>query len=268
MADSFVNVMKYFLTPGSAFFLLIVVTVGLVMLNLRWTRRVGRWWLIVLVVGYWLMTLPVVCDWLGGTVPRWISPPITSREASQAIVVLSAGVSRVFDTAGMTTVPDEQTGLNAIDAARLYERVGPIPVIASGGCLDPTNESPESMTVRELLVAHGVPMDRIIEESASQNTQEQAVFVAAILRTHGWHSVLLVTSPVHLLRARGAFAALGVEVIPAPASFHSDVWEFNRRWTPMPQALTSSEESMYDYLGYFYYWARGWLHAPPKTPAR
>lgn len=270
MADSFVNVMKYFLTPGSAFFLLIVVTVGLALLSLRRTRRVGTWWLIVFVLGYWLLSLPVMCDWLGGTLPRWLSPTGGSPAAPQAIVVLSAGVSRVGDSSitEATMIPDDQTALNAIAGARLYKRTGSMPIIASGGCFDCTIERPESEAVRQILIAHGVPADRIIEESRSNTTHEQAQFVSAILQAHGWNCVFLVTSPVHLLRARASFTALGINAMAAPAAFHTGLTEFSYRWRPTPDALTSSEESMYDYLGYFYYWARGWLRAPSQSTTR
>lgn len=269
MAASFVSAAKYFLTPGSAFFLLATVTLGLAMLRFPGTRRAGRWWLVVLVLSYWLLSLPVVCDWLGGTVPRWLSPPVTSSTKPQAIVVLSAGVSRYAYSSitDATVVPLEQTALNAMAGARLYGQVGPLPVIASGGCFDCTIEQPESVTVRQILVTYGVPADRIIEESRSETTHEQAQFVSTILRAHGWHAVLLVTSPVHLLRARASFMALGIDALPAPASFHSGLTEFSSRWTPIPDALKSSEQSMYDYLGYFYYWGRGWLRAPTAIAA-
>lgn len=269
MAASFVSVAKTFLTPGSAFFLLAAATLGLAMLRFRWTKVAGRWWLIAVVLGYWLLSLPVVCDWLGGTVPRWLSPPVTSAANPQAVVVLSAGVSRYGYTniTDATMVPLEQTALNAIAGAHLYTRVGPLPVIASGGCFDCTIEQPESVAVRQILITYGVPSDRIIEEPRSQTTHEQAQLVTAILRAHGWHAVWLVTSPVHLLRARGSFMALGIDAVPAPASFHSGLTEFSYRWTPIPDALTSSEQSMYDYLGYFYYWARGWLRAPTAIAA-
>jgi uncharacterized SAM-binding protein YcdF (DUF218 family) len=107
-----------------------------------------------------------------------------------------------------------------------------------------------------------VPADRIIEESRSPSTREQALDVAPIVVAHGWNPVLLVTSPVHLLRAGGAFKNAGVDVIPAPAAPHSSGTTFAQRWTPSPDALESSQKSMYDYLGYVYYWSRGWLKAP------
>lgn len=257
---SFVDVVKNFLVPGSAMFLLIVATVCLVMMAIRWKRGAVR--LLVIAAGsYWMLSLPVVCDWLGGTLPRLLSPAVATSSAPQAIVALAAGVSRYGDTSitDAVVVPLEQTTLNAIEAARLYRQLRSVPVIASGGCFDCTIEPPESATLAQLLVARGVPADRIIQESTSVTTRDQAQAVAAILRAHGWTVVALVTSPVHLLRARRSFAAAGIQVVPAPAAFHSGGVMYEHRWTPSPDALSSSKMSMYDYLGYLYYWAHGWL---------
>lgn len=257
----FVDFIKNFCVPGSATFLLIVVTVSLAMMWIRRTRAAGRLLLIAAVGSYWLLSLPLMCDWLGGTLPRWLAPAVSKTDAPQAIVALAAGVSRYGDT-GITdavVVPMEQTALNAMEAARLYRQIGGLPVIASGGCFDCTIEPPESATLRQLLIARAVPADRIIEESTSLNTREQALAVAQILRAHGWTVVALVTSPVHLLRARGSFAAAGIQVVPAPAAFHSGNVVFEHRWRPSPEALSSSKLAMYDYFGYLYYWAHGWL---------
>lgn len=257
----FVDVIKNFFIPGSATFLLIVITTSAVLMWRPVTRAAGRLLLVVAIGSYWLLTLPLVCDWLGGTLPRWLAAAPATTAAPQAIVVLAAGVSRYGD-AGISdavVVPLEQTTLNAIEAARLYRQFGPVTVIASGGCFDCTIEPPESATLAQLLAARGVPSERIIQESTSLNTREQALAVAPILRAHGWTVVALVTSPVHLLRARQSFVAAGIPVVPAPAAFHSSGVMFEHRWTPSPEALSSSKVSMYDYLGYLYYWAHGWL---------
>lgn len=263
--DSLAALTKSFLVPGSTHFLLATITIGLVLLRLTRTRRIGRWVLSLTVLLYWLISLPAVCDWLGLTLPRIIASHTVPAAAPRAIVVLSAGVARNSDTPSSdeVVVPLEQTTLNAIQAARLYVQKGPLPVIASGGCVDCTTE-PESATLRRLLIARGVPADCIVEESRSVTTREQALDVAAILRAHEWNPVLLVTAPVHLLRARGVFTNVGVDVIPAPAAPHSSGTAFRQRWTPSADALQSSQKSLYNYIGYFYYWSRGWLAAPRR----
>jgi uncharacterized SAM-binding protein YcdF (DUF218 family) len=264
MMDSLAAFTKTFLLPGSASFLLTAVTAGLVMLAVGRTRRLGRWILTLIVLLYWALSLPAVCDWLGRTLPGVLATRAMPAAPPRAIVVLAAGVSRNGDStmSDAVVVPLEQTTLNAIQAARLYAQQGPLPVIASGGCNDCAVEPPESATLRQLLIARGVPPDRIVEESTSRTTREQALAVAPIVRAHAWNPVFLVTAPVHLLRARGAFNNAGVDVIPMPAAPHSSGTTFGQRWTPSPDALESSQKSMYDYLGYFYYWSRGWLRPP------
>jgi uncharacterized SAM-binding protein YcdF (DUF218 family) len=64
--------------------------------------------------------------------------------------------------------------------------------------------------VRSDLVARGVPGDRIVIESRSRNTRENAVESARVVAAHGWRSVLLVTSAPHVERAVGCFHRVGL----------------------------------------------------------
>jgi uncharacterized SAM-binding protein YcdF (DUF218 family) len=254
---------KSYFIPGSTLFLVIVST-PLIACILLARDRIGRaaaYLMALTVTAYWALSLPILSDAIGASLPAHLTAtPVGS--SPRAIVVLGAGVARYSDANGDVTVPLGQTALNALDGARLYRERG-LPIVASGGAFDVTIEQPESVTLRQILVKHGVPSDRIVEESTSRTTREQALAVAPLLRAHGWNPVLLVSSPVHLLRARGAFAAMGIDAIPAPASFRSTHFVFTRRWTPTPEALASSENSMYDYLAWPYYWAAGWLRARP-----
>jgi len=183
----------------------------------------------------------------------------------EAIVVLGAGI---WDSGGgYVTVPSDQTVLNAREAARLFHlHAGDTTVLASGGIADPRlSHEPETVILLDLLRKYGVPSDRILLESGSRTTHEQAERVTPMLMANHWDRFALVTAPVHLLRAVRVFKAQGVSPIAAPAPFRFDgpegppVW-----WRPSIAALGRSEESFYDYFAFLYYWSEGWLK--PASP--
>jgi uncharacterized SAM-binding protein YcdF (DUF218 family) len=91
----------------------------------------------------------------------------------------------------------------------------------------------------------GVPREAIALEEQSSRTYDNAINSAALLQRDGVRSVILVTSPLHMLRARLAFAAAGVSVHPVMTSRRNV-------WVP-PQALASGisllQEALHEYFG-------------------
>ena len=100
-----------------------------------------------------------------------------------------------------------------IAAVRLYRRGSlpaysspAVPVAAVDECID------------YVAMAVGVPSANILLDEQSLRTRDNAVRSAALLRAEGIGTVLLVTSPLHLLRAKLAFEALGISAYPVRAS--------------------------------------------------
>jgi uncharacterized SAM-binding protein YcdF (DUF218 family) len=141
--------------------------------------------------------------------------------------------------------------------------LGSLPVIASGGRQDGAPpEATESGILKEWLVRGGVPEDRILLESSSRNTREQAQRVVPMLLERGWRRFVLITPAVHGPRAAAVFRAEGGDPVPAAAPFWPEEVRGNRHgWTPNGAALRATERATYDYLAWAYYWARGWLTA-------
>jgi uncharacterized SAM-binding protein YcdF (DUF218 family) len=252
---------KTFLIPGSRWFLLVSTAVGVALLyGPRSVRRFARLWLTALVVGYWAIALPVISDRLASAFHTAKPQSQESEAASRAsaIVVLGSGVESFGSEGRDTTVPLEQTALNAFTAARLYQ-MAPKLIVASGGIVDPSvQRAPESEVLRDLLIRSGVPGRDIVLESASRTTHEQAVSAAQLLRSHHLDRPVLVTSPVHMLRAIATLRAQGIDATPFPARFRSELADPSSAWLPNGSALKASEIAIYDYFGWVYYWLRGW----------
>jgi len=104
-----------------------------------------------------------------------------------------------------------------------------------------------------------VPESKILLESRSQNTREQALFVAPILRTLGVDRFVLVTVDTHMRRAVWTFRTQGVQPIPA---ISRDPFETERLWewiVPSGSGLMVTGLVVHDYLALVYYYIRGWL---------
>ena len=102
-------------------------------------------------------------------------------------------------------------------AALLNAGIAPV-LILSGG--QPVAGVSEAEAMFQIALGQSADPERILLESASRTTWENARLTAALLRKHGWRRVLLVSDAWHLPRAQIAFRAAGVDVQPsAPRAF-------------------------------------------------
>ena len=99
-----------------------------------------------------------------------------------------------------------------LDAALALRRLGYFDwVIVSGG-IDPAGHD-EAAVMRDYLLAHGVPADRIIADNQGINTYESARHTVRILRERKWDGVCVVTQYFHVARARLALRRFGANEI-------------------------------------------------------
>lgn len=267
MLQSFAELVKSLLIPGSFPFLLFGITIGIVIAyGPRRLRRYGLPLIAAIVACYWIAGLPSVAHLVA---TRFHAADARQRTAAdlagaRAIVVLAAGKRTVVSGGYEVAVPEAQTVLNALEGARLYKMLG-LPVIASGGGgsieeHDSTTADTESVLMRNILLRAGVPDQQILMESDSRTTREQAQHVAPMLKSRGWEPFVLVAPPVQLPRAAAVFRREGVHPMLAAAPYQPGLNNGRQSgWIPNGGALHSVERSTYDYLAWFYYWARGWL---------
>jgi len=89
-------------------------------------------------------------------------------------------------------------------------------ILVAGGTTGDATRS-EAEAGRDWLVARGVPPGIILLEDRSQHTLENLFNVRTHLRAEGWRTLLLVSDPLHLARARATALGLGLEVRCSPA---------------------------------------------------
>ncbi|ODT82796.1 MAG: hypothetical protein ABS76_07000 [Pelagibacterium sp. SCN 64-44] len=95
----------------------------------------------------------------------------------------------------------------------------PVLLSGGGGFLAGETES-EAETVRRFLLDHGVDAARLVLETESRNTAENAAFTRDMLRGRNG-PIILVTSAFHMPRSVGLYRAEGIEVVPWPTDYRS-----------------------------------------------
>ena len=110
----------------------------------------------------------------------------------------------------------------------------------------------------ESLVTLGVPKERILVETESRTTPDEATVIKDMLTAHPVDRVVLVTSQFHMRRSVGTFKAAGIDVIPAivrePQAF--DTWW--EKLLPTDKGLKDSAMAAHEVLGIVAYAVRGW----------
>ena len=118
-----------------------------------------------------------------------------------------------------------------------------------------------SATQGELMAAMaqalGVPAARLMVESASATTFEQARNIERLLAKSEPRPRYLVTSAVHMPRALATFTSSGMDVCALPVDFRQIPAPWYEAVVPQLTALTKSSEAVHELLGYVVYLLTG-----------
>jgi uncharacterized SAM-binding protein YcdF (DUF218 family) len=190
--------------------------------------------LLVLACGYLALSLPLTANLLAESLYRHSSVTRPhDAQGAQAVLVLQG----------------DHEQLRVEETIRLYQLLHPAWVIVSA------NAAP----IRNALVAAGLPKNQVIWGYHSRTTREQALEMAALLRSRHVGPVVLVASPIHMARALAACESAGIDAIPSvSARPHAGLPRGFRGLVPRREALTLSRESLYEHLALRWYSWRGW----------
>ena len=258
-----VDFLKQVMAPASISAMLIVLAIGVGLLY--WRPRWGRLWLTCVAIGYWVLSTPIGSGALAWTLATGHAPLQAADQArgAGAVVLLGGGSANVRARGLAVTYPTRPSALRVIEAARVYRLLGDPLVFLSGGITDPTpGAAPESAAYREAIIELGVPATRIVTESQSHTTREQATILEGMLRERGIARFVLVTSPLHMGRSLATFRALGLDAVPSPAPLFSDRLRAPFPLLPNDGALEIGNDVVYEWAARVYYWSNGWTRLP------
>jgi len=101
-------------------------------------------------------------------------------------------------------------------AVALYERgIAPV-VITLGGGQDKDSGKTEGGVGRDYLLANGVPLNHIIAETKSIDTEQQVELLAGIAREHHFSHIVVVSDGTHLFRIALLCKRAGLDVYTSP----------------------------------------------------
>ncbi len=261
MTQALVEVLKAFLRPSSITLLLGLITVGVVLAFVRRTERFARWYFAALLTGFWILSAPACAErlvlWQGGRYQP-LERAADARGASTVVVLSAGGVTVQARGYTLDQVP-WVTALRVVEGARLFALLDHPTIIVSGGITDTSpGARPEADAMRTALIELGVPADRVVAETESKNTREEAMAIARMLAGQPARPVVLVTSPTHMGRSLAVFRAAGIDAIPSAAPYKSDHAFERLRWLPTDGGLRLSDSVVYDVAAAVYYRAKGW----------
>ncbi len=109
-----------------------------------------------------------------------------------------------------------------IQTTKLYHSGYIENIVVTGGnpSIVKSKNPSEAMQLKTELVLQGIPATNIFVEYESRNTYENAVFTKRLLDSlQLLPPYIMITSAMHVPRAKAVFEKAGIDVIPYPASF-------------------------------------------------
>jgi len=227
--------------------------------------------------GLLIGTLLLLClasnRWVSFALARsleWQNLPSETLPQAEVIVILGGGTESADPPRPMTEV--NSAGDRVLYAAKLYKDGAAPLILASGGNLEFSSArgNTPAEEIADLLALTGIPENAVWLQDKSQNTYEDALFSAEMLKEKEVTAVILVTSAMHMPRAKALFEKQGVTVIPAPVDF--TVTEKNWQsvfkpsfgealiyFLPNTSSLGLTTNVLKEYFGFVVYSLRGWL---------
>lgn len=169
--------------------------------------------------------------------PNWLAMPLEERFPAyrhdsgrvDGIIVLG-GAANGDDSAARDQLIVNESGERILALIELAKRYPDAKLVFSGGgSTFLENESPESAAVAHFGSAIGIPRERLIIETRSRTTAENASETKALVDPKPGQRWLLVTSAWHMPRSMGSFRAAGFEVTPYPVDYRTRGPEDARR---------------------------------------
>ena len=156
-----------------------------------------------------------------------------------------------------TAVLGGDSAARVLEAARIARELPNALVISLGGAsTSDDDETPVALVMRDQLIALGVGRSRILVETDSRDTHDEAVVLDPIIRAREIRQVVLVTSDVHMRRSIATFAEAGWNAIPAIGQIQLGK-PLRRRLVPSGMGLAFSSAVVHEVCGIPYYWAPG-----------
>ncbi len=230
---------------------------GLFCLALAFLFRSRFWAMLALAVLYGCST-PSVSRWLVRSLEnRAEQVTADACPAADGILVLGGIADATRSSASRI---EWSGGVDRFEAGLALHQAAKAPLLAFTGGKLPwvTQDGTEGDMLAAEAARRGVPRAALAVTGPCANTAEEAQRLIELNRQHRVQRVILVTSAMHMARARYIFEQAGFDVVPFPTDYRAPL-DARMAATPldwMPDAshLADSQAAVREWYGLIYYW--------------
>ena len=240
---------KYFtLIISPLGFSLVLVGIALIQLSLK-KFKIGITLAITAFIWLWIWSTPLASYLLQYEMESTYPPlSIDAVPNADATVVLGGAVrppSVGFPYANLAPAADR-----VWHAARLYRAGKARWVVLSGGADLSLAQESEAKAMAGFIEDLGVPSSALILEEQSRTTSQNASMTAKLLKDRNVHHILLVTSALHMERAKRLFEKQGLQVEAIATDHEATVMPVGAlAYLPDAEALSNSAIAMKELAG-------------------
>jgi len=185
-------------------------------------------------------------------------PAAASVTAPDGIVVLGGSFDTIVSAArGEPALNEAAERVTSI--ADLARRFPAARILFSGGEATLAYKgATEAQLASELFESFGIARNRLLLESRSRDTSENATFSKALADPKPGEHWLLVTSAYHMPRAMGAFRRVGFPVEAYPVDFRTrGIDDLLRPFSNIGDGLRRTDTAVREWMGLLVYWLTG-----------
>ncbi|MCU0916137.1 MAG: YdcF family protein [Planctomycetes bacterium] len=254
-------VLKSFATPVA--WVLVLLLLGLLLTSQTRRRRLytsGRCLLLLGTVLLFALSFHPVANLLTYPLEAAYAPPSAEVLAKLDIIVVLGGGFLPSGSLRPEAELKEPTYPRFYRGVQAFRQSGADLLVFCGG---PDTEGPEteSETMKAMALSLGIPEDKILTETQSQTTFENAARLSRVLPAGQDRRIGLVTAATHMRRSYRVFCRQFPDdvVVPIPACYsYSPPRIRARNLVPSVGNLDKSNAALHEWLGLVWYSLRGW----------
>jgi len=176
---------------------------------------------------------------------------------SRPVVLLGGGVDSLAKEASDINRMDKPTFVRAVATVKLARQFPNAPILIAGGAL---KDISEAEVMGQFLEQMGVARTRIYEEGDSMNTFENARNIRRLIDDREFvEEINLVTSALHMQRAKAVFENKGLTVCPVATDYQGLHNVPNTAWWPQISAMNKFDLLMHERIAMIVYRLTGKL---------
>lgn len=153
----------------------------------------------------------------------------------------------------------DASGERIVTMLQLARRYPAARIVFSGGSANLMETPvPEAPIAGDLLEDFGTARQRIVLESESRTTAENAAFTRGLVSPKPGERWLLVTSAFHMPRSIGAFRKAGFDIEAYPVDWRTRGWQDATELSMRLSAgLARTDVAVHEWIGLIAYWVTG-----------